>query len=1453
MTFDIGAATNFGGGNDEISGGDVLDTTRIIVAHFDATNEYPLATVLERSGATINAGTTVNPDGTNTGFRITHGIAALTSSLAHYCFTKDATPDVSYVRRMTISGTTITLGNTLTLPFNTLYPMAICALTSTKSLLLYVDTGFQRLYGRVLTDDGTDITAGAEQGSLDQTMHTTRQIDVISLSSSLVCALYTKAVGGGLLGNAIYTVSGDTITLDDGTTAFPGTSQFFAAEARAHQITSFSTTKWVVGYSVASNDNKIAVVEDTGSLVIGTPLQLTGAGDYFSALAANVSDQITVLVRAPLRMVSYTESSRALSSNSDDTNVPNSTSPSAGTPVAGYIGQVDTGQWILATWDSNTEAQGYQASPASATVSVNTITLASSPQSLSVDVNPNLSTLTLASSAEFITHNPVALFTITLVSSPESLDVIPVPLATLTLVSSPEVILIGQAFGVDVLTLASSPQALTVVPGGAIIVCASVTLVGTPQSFGSLTAPVTVTMATLTLASVGSAVPLARVQVYFFLPAELTNLRDTSHKSDLRLTIFAPPILWTGRVAGVHNRGDTVITYDGGSGSLTFVRAGLQLWVGTAPGLGDIDKNRLDDVGSMLLATGSFVTDENGTVWEEDQYLSIKHLFPVERVNPRLFGGVLYKFYDVAYVAQNGQDDTDPVCIAGSDQVGDLVAGSLVFNMDLSDSYATTGGVISSYALSVAPTTGAVVSFNTGTGIGTVTVSQAGYWWAICSCTDSFGNLTERFVFLRAHDANDTDFIKVKITGYQENWGGGVSISVEGRTDVLLSDIPDNAIALLWYDNYFDGVSGYVSIFRRDDGRSNNLLFDGYVRKDTGRDDFATGDGSVTFNITTVDGLMANLPMRGIPLRINSSPSDWYEYQLLTTGEAIWFLFRWHTTVHTRHDILGIRTFDSTQYRAAADFEEGSIFGMVNRVAFERGVIAKITCDRLGRIHFVQDSQLLNQSGRDALTNVISFTENDVGGVINTVRDPEQKTYTMQLSGFSYDNSGDGTPFISIIPAYRPSGTTFSVPERRGGSVRNVPTQLVESQQDANERVGRFYATDNREIKEFRIPFRGNYLGALTTIPSVGFYELDIANTSLARQLDINKIRLICRSIQASDDQGYLSVTGVFEPEAIGPDGIQGNYPSSMADPLVPDAAVDQALEVEEASEAAFVTQSTWIRRTYPVAIADATWTSLDATDFLHGVIDPWWEVINNTSDPDSIIWWSVGVGVIEYTDRATGTTTDVTPTNDPPNTWSDGVAPTVANLSFVEILGDRFIQNRFYVLAEWQEAGGDWRSWVAYTSDYGVTWNWLDFYDGYTLLSAARGRNLTVNGTYLLAVLWENTATGGMEYLRAYRKSDFIGVYRELMNNSSRSDDQASVQSCKVTTVVDDDSLWFVFGCVRGGFYLESTIFLQIIVSVDAGVTWTLYQKWKADKCVGLRVGDADDIGQRPVWAWRV
>jgi hypothetical protein len=82
-------------------------------------------------------------------------------------------------------------------------------------------------------------------------------------------------------------------------------------------------------------------------------------------------------------------------------------------------------------------------------------------------------------------------------------------------------------------------------------------------------------------------------------------------------------------------------------------------------------------------------------------------------------------------------------------------------------------------------------------------------------------------------------------------------------------------------------------------------------------------------------------------------------------------------------------------------------------------------------------------------------------------------------------------------------------------------------------------------------------------------------------------------------------------------------------------------------------------------------------------------------------------LGFIVKSDDAGKTWQDLTQNiDDPPNTFGDSPAPTVADVTFKRVHGDIHTKNEFFFIAEWATVD-DWRGWVLKTTDDGITYSW--------------------------------------------------------------------------------------------------------------------------------------------------
>lgn len=109
------------------------------------------------------------------------------------------------------------------------------------------------------------------------------------------------------------------------------------------------------------------------------------------------------------------------------------------------------------------------------------------------------------------------------------------------------------------------------------------------------------------------------------------------------------------------------------------------------------------------------------------------------------------------------------------------------------------------------------------------------------------------------------------------------------------------------------------------------------------------------------------------------------------------------------------------------------------------------------------------------------------------------------------------------------------------------------------------------------------------------------------------------------------------------------------------------------------------------------TWTAKntglagDALKVNHLVIDP---ATKHLSESEKVLWIATDGGIYYSTGAASWTQANPASLT---NTWDDAIAPTVADLEFVRLL---FAEGVLFAVANWQNAGGDERSWVFYSED---------------------------------------------------------------------------------------------------------------------------------------------------------
>lgn len=647
-------------------------------------------------------------------------------------------------------------------------------------------------------------------------------------------------------------------------------------------------------------------------------------------------------------------------------------------------------------------------------------------------------------------------------------------------------------------------------------------------------------------------------------PADLVNLRTKTQRITPYLNFFQPALLLLATVDGAHARGAQSIAYTGGvSGSFGTIGVGQTLETDTATGTKRI---RIKSIAGAAGA-GTITVDENAIKWGAGDTIRILHYYDVWPIPPRIDGGVFYKYYNIPYSNQNSLPP--PVAIAGPHRAGFLSAGSLAFQLDASDSYAIAdGAAISTYAwTNIANGGGAGGTFNNANIVNPIlTFTASGQYWLKLTVTDDNGQSqsTYRAIFVCDRTGANAPYIDFTVQNLSGDWqSGGWRFTLQATGDLDLTTIPGRALTVLWYEDIFDDTEGYVNLWGANTGK--NIICNGYLRNDNNQDSFLQGTGQTSFEVTTLESVLDKISILGsVSLNATAIPAFWYQYaSWLTVGRAIHHLLRWHSTLLDICDVYGFT--DNVLGVENTEFAETSLLQMCNTLAWQRGHFAKMVSDRLGRIHLVTDSQMLNTTQRAALDTVYSIIETDISDVVTVVHSSDDKISNAEVSGFSFDGT-TATPFISIAPGYRPASISYAMPEYRGVNTQLISFQVLADQTDSNEKSGRILAQANNEVREIRINHPSNYLGAYDIVPSIGFYVWAIPDADLKRGYELFGNNLICRNVTHAIDtlQGTMQTSANFETEALGPDGIVGNYPVGYPVPVTPDPPNNQGPTISD-------------------------------------------------------------------------------------------------------------------------------------------------------------------------------------------------------------------------------------------------------------------------------------------------
>jgi len=788
---------------------------------------------------------------------------------------------------------------------------------------------------------------------------------------------------------------------------------------------------------------------------------------------------------------------------------------------------------------------------------------------------------------------------------------------------------------------------------------------------------------------------------------EKALLRAGGHKATLYLSVLKPQSVFTAQVnMASPARGARSIVYDNDSGE-NKVLPGMTMWVGTSPGAYDVGKVR---VRAINTSTNTLTVSENSLVWADDQYLTVKRNWELLPMFPRFDASEhFYKDYDIPYTDENEQ--LKPVAILGPPQAAFDNGSATSFTFVRGNDYSGAG-----YAFrgeSIVGTNWSVVgpgeyTFASVMGNERLTIGGDNRFddahWVTLTVTDSNGKTqtTRRPVFCHTRTGSNapiTAFTLESLTGDWER--GGWTARIRVYSGATVNDFQDGTLILLWHEATYGSTAQLIGGNYPYNAKS--VLFAGYVRGATVRQDWNTGD--VTFEATTIDGLLRRSMMFSVPLKMIMGTQDqWYEFTGPTVAEAIHHYWRWHSQLFEIADVF-LPIGNTLRAETIEDFARGDLYTQADNFARNYGIFAHVCCNKLGQVYVAEDAQMLSAARRNALTVVSDITAADRRGEITILHQPEPRVGMVHLSGFAYPR----TPIISKAPGDAPLDI--------GPQVVHCERQILESQEQANALAGRVLAAANNPYPEVRIQFAGHYLGALDVVPQE-WWTLTLAAGDTPRGIVWTNKRMVCRSVSASYDPaaGSILADAVFEPEADGADGVDGDYPTTPPDdsnitppsppvvpPQPPAASGRLATFDHNLGHLNQTAANTWeVRNTGAATITDN-----------QGGFDPHWPTIQNSTDIEDAILWRVQTGKIYRSTDCGRSWSQVTGMGDPPNDWNDSPSPTFANCDVVMGTPNNYRAGEWYFLVRWQNGNSQWRGWILKCTGNGTSWTWISLRTG--------------------------------------------------------------------------------------------------------------------------------------------
>jgi hypothetical protein len=825
--------------------------------------------------------------------------------------------------------------------------------------------------------------------------------------------------------------------------------------------------------------------------------------------------------------------------------------------------------------------------------------------------------------------------------------------------------------------------------------------------------------------------------------------------------------------------------------------------------------------------------------------VSIKAQFRLWPIYPRitLSGETASIFidYDVTYTDQTRL--WKPVAVAGPPAVVEYNGATAQARFVGDRSFALSGSAVITGWLWTAPGSVEGTSTSQGTEASPVTFTwtSPGQKLVYLTVTDTNGKTATNYTWVFVVDPNNpgtvayTDFDEFNDNFDYEQGGGACSFIVHGGATV--ADFPNDCLVILASRPTTPTQSTPTGYWPYRD----NVHFVGYVVGDSVRQNPIEGD--VTFQAATIDSLMKNLTVFPVSLTERATPLDWTQANALIADRAASYLWHYYSTLSL------MACIQESGYQGLIwrqDFGPSDLYSQINGELMA-SLWGKVVVNHQGVVYHQIDYNLMLEEERAEVTTRKRLHK---GLWVDDVTIEERMAYsqpvnTVKMSGVLFRGGSvvDACPSFSEAPGNAPKAY---------GKELNYDRLILTSQADLNTRCGLGLAKAVPKYAAFVMRFIND--GSFTVAPQEVFpvnIEANDNNRGIAYTGNLIPRRI---SRRYDHQTGLIDYAVGFEPETTGPPGVTVDLPcgppAQRRDDDDPPEDPDGGVATEETVNSLALANE---GSSFYLGKAGGQWerrvSGLTTLQFADMIKDPW-TVFKQGAGPENIILWGCGPNFLAKSSNSGKTWGDHTAYMDaPPNSWSDGAAPSFTGTLVKQILPDYFRQNTFYILLQ-SANSGNYRGWIYHTIDDGFN------FTAYALTGTSQALPLrmsidTQDGSVLWLTLWEGNGNISLRKYGVTGAGLTLSSSQALMTGTTSAQVLAKEYVAYPGAPFGNKNHLYIYGRLTNPVGLSGT--LAIIKSINGASSFIdIISDWGEDHCGAMGAGEADINGWRSVVAIR-